>query len=325
MLSLGFWEPVLILAGLNAIIAIGVYITLMSGQASLAHAAFAGIGGYTAAVLTTNFHVPFPLAILAGASVGLVVGALLSLVTMRMSLLVVALTTLGFGETMVVIAFNIEYLGGAQSFSGIPLYTSIGLVYAVLALVLFVTWRFDHSRLGLAARAVRDSSVTAAAMGINVPLVRILTFALGGGIAALGGGLSAHYTLVINPGDMSFFESFRYKLFVLTGGSYTFLGPLAGALALTLLPEALRVALALSDVLSQSLRFMIYGIIVVLVVIWRPQGVITRVPTGVRARFPWPGRPAARVSPAAKVATLAAESRAERADASLGRPGADRP
>lgn len=302
MFSWGFWSPVLVLAGVNSIVAVGVYITLLSGQASLAHAAFMGMGAYTAAVLTTNFGVPFPLAILAGMLVGLIAGALLSQVTMRMSELVVALTTLGFGETMVIIAFNTPYIGGAQSFSGIPLHTTIGLVYAVLVVVLFVAWRIDHSRIGLAARAVRDSRVTAAAMGINVPWIRMLTFGVGASIAALGGALSAHYTLVVNPDDMTFFRSFGYKLFVLCGGSYTFLGPVAGAMTLTVLPEALRTTLSLSDTVSQSLRFLVYGLIVVLVVIWRPQGVITRVPTGVSWRLPgFGGRRAKRAAGATAV------------------------
>lgn len=274
----------MVTAGLNAIVALGVYVTYLSGQASLAHAAFMGMGAYASAVLTTNFGAPFPLAILIGTLVGFVGGSLLSFVTMRMGVLVVALTTLGFGETMVILAFNTEYLGGAQSFSGIPAYTNIGMVYVALALVLFVTWRLDHSRIGLAARAIRDSRITAAAMGINVTWIRMTTFGLGAAMAALGGTLSAHYVLVVNPEDMTFFRSFGYKILVLFGGSHTFLGPLVGAIVLTFLPEALRLAFSLSEAFSQSLRFTAYGLIVMLVVLWRPQGIVTRVPTGVPLR-----------------------------------------
>lgn len=299
MLSLGFWEPILITAGLNAIVALGVYITLKSGQLSVGHAAFMAMGAYTAAVLTTNFGVAFPFAVLGGMLVGLLVGGLLSLVTMKMNELVMGLTTLGFGETMVVIAFNTEYIGGANSFSGIRLMTDLRLVSIVLAAVIYLAWRLDCSRLGLAARAVRDSPVTAAAMGINVPWVRVLTFGLGASIAGLGGALSAHYTLVVNPDDMTFFRSLGFVIFVVFGGSYAIWGPVAGALVLTILPEVLRVVLSLSEALSLSLRFIAYGLILVLVVLLRPEGVITRVPTGGRPWFLRPRRAPPSPEPAA--------------------------
>src|SRR3989454_10996338 len=165
----------------------GVYFSNSAGALSAAHAAIAGMGAYTGAVLTTNFDWPFPVALLAGALVGCVIGLLLSLLTLRMNELVAGLTTLAFGETMVIIAFNLDYIGGANGFIGIPLETTFAAVYLVLALVVFVAWRFDRSRLGYAARACRDNVHAAAAMGINTPWVKTLVFALGGGIAGAGG------------------------------------------------------------------------------------------------------------------------------------------
>src|SRR5262249_2190974 len=153
----------------------------------------------------------------------------------------------------VVLALNTPYIGGAQSFSGIHAETTIWHVYGALAVVLYLCWRLDHSRLGLAARAIRSNPDAAPAMGIDVPWVRIATFGLGGLIAGLGGALSAHYTLVVNPEDMSFFQSFTYKMFVLFGGSYVAGGPVAGAMILAILPEVLRLLLSLSDKASLSL------------------------------------------------------------------------
>jgi branched-chain amino acid transport system permease protein len=273
-----FWAPVLITAGINSIIALGLYITMSSGPLSVAHAALAGMGGYLGAVLTTNFDWPFPLAIAAGAALGCGTGLLLGLLIVRMNELVAGLTTLGFGETMAVVAFNIDYIGGANAFTGIPLRTTIGLVYAVLAVLLFVAWRYDDSRLGFAARATRDSPVTAAAMGINVIWVKSLTFGIGAAIASLGGVLRAHYILVQGPEDMGFFISVGILIFVVFGGSYTFWGPLFGAMTLTILPELLR--------FSAKDRFIIYGILLTLMVIIRPQGLITRVPTRTGAAVP---------------------------------------
>lgn len=269
-----FWSPVLITAGINSIIALGLYITMSSGPLSVAHAALAGMGGYLGAVLTTNFGWPFPLAILAGTALGFVTGLLLGLLIVRMNELVAGLTTLGFGETMAVIAFNTDYIGGANAFTGIPLRTSLGLVYVVLAVIALAARRYDHSRLGFAARATRDSPVTAAAMGINTVWVKSFTFGIGAAIAALGGVLRAHYILVQGPEDMGFFVSVGILIFVVFGGSYTFWGPIFGGMVLTILPELLR--------FSARDRFIIYGVLLTVMVIIRPQGLITRVPTGAK-------------------------------------------
>src|SRR5205823_5743821 len=124
------------------------------------------------AVLTTNFDWPFLVALLAGVLVGFLTGMLLALVTLRMNELVAGLTTLAFGETMVIIAFNLDYIGGANGFIGIPLETTFAAVYLLLALVVFIAWRFDRSRLGYAARACRDNVHAAEVMGINTAWVK---------------------------------------------------------------------------------------------------------------------------------------------------------
>jgi branched-chain amino acid transport system permease protein len=272
-----FWVVTLITAGLNAIITMGVYFSNSAGALSACHAALAGMGAYLGAVLTTNFEWPFPVALLAGALIGFAIGMLLALMTLHMNELVAGLTTLAFGETMVIIAFNLDYIGGANGFIGIPLETTFDNVYLLLALLVFAAWRFDRSRLGYAARACRDNAHAAAAMGINTPWVKTLVFALGSGIAGLGGVLRAHYVLVQNPDDMGFFFSVNYLIFWVFGGSYTFWGPVFGALFLTILPELLR--FSLYD------RFIIYGVILTAIVIVRLQGVITRVPLGRQPAF----------------------------------------
>ena len=273
----GFWQVTLIYAGMNAIIVMGLYFCASAGSLSVAHAAIAGMGSYMAAVLTTNFGWPFPVAILFGAGVGFLTGIFLAVATLRMNHLVAGLTTLAFGETMAVVAFNIDYVGGANSFIGIPLHTSFGLVFVVLAILVFAAWRFDTSRLGYAARAVRDNPVTAAAMGINVPWVKTMVFALGCSMAGMGGAFRGHYILVQNPDDMTFFFSLTFVIFWVFGGSYTFVGPLFGALFLTIIPEVMR--------FSIYERYIMYGLILTVVIILRPQGVITRVPLGIQIRL----------------------------------------
>jgi branched-chain amino acid transport system permease protein len=243
----------------------------------MAHAALMGMGAYTAAILTTDHSWPFPLAIAAGALVGAIVGTFLASVTIKMSELVLSLATLGFGETVTVIAFNAPLTGGAKGFTGVPLLTTPPIVLIGLLLVIYIVWRYDGSRVGLAARAVRDNPLAAAAMGIDVLRVRMLTYGLGGALAAAAGTLAAHYATVVSPDDLRFFLSLGFLLYVVFGGSYSMWGPLVGAGVLTTLPQVLR--------FSREYRFILYGLLILFVILLRPQGLITRVPTGRRPRF----------------------------------------
>jgi len=267
-----FWEATLTSATINATITQGLYVSNSAGALSVAHAAIAGMGGYLAGVLTRNFGWPFVPSILVGAALGFAAGALLAALTLRMNPLVAGLTTLAFGETMVVLAFNIDYIGGAQTFYGIPPHTTLANAFLVLAVVVLIAWRFDRSRSGLAARACRDDAVAAAASGVSVPWVKIFVFALGAAIAAAGGAMRAHYILVQSPADLGFATSVTFVIFWVFGGSYSIWGPIVGAGFLTILPEALR--------FSSEDRFMIYSAILVAMIIARPQGMIRRRRTG---------------------------------------------
>ena len=199
MMMYAYWEPVIIITLINVILTIGLYVTAMSGQLSLATAAIAGIAGYLAAVLTTNFEWPFVPATVAGMIAAALVGAFIAAVTVKMRDFILKLTTLAFGEAVAVVCFNIDYIGGANSFTGITLHTDIWAALVATALALYVAWRFDGSRLGMAARAVRDDPMAASATGVSVLWTRMVTFALGGAIVGAGGSIQAHYILIINP------------------------------------------------------------------------------------------------------------------------------
>lgn len=277
MPSFGFFEPILIFTLLNVTMALGLYITALSGQLSMATAAIAGVGGYLAGVLTVKFGMPFPIAVAAATVAGSMVGATLALLTSKMRDFILKLTTLAFGEALAVLAFNWDYIGGANSFTGLQLQTGLGTCTLAVAVALFVAWRFDQSRLGLAARAVRDDPLAAGAMGISVPGIRITTFALGAAIVGMAGAVQAHYVLVVSPSDLGFFVSLNYIIFLLFGGLQTMWGPVLGAVLLTVLPEALRFA--------NEYRLIVYGAIIIAVVLWRPDGLLRRVPLGVPQRL----------------------------------------
>jgi len=118
----------------------------------------------------------------------------------------------------------------------------------------------------------------AGVMGINVVWVKVFVFAMGSAIAAVGGALHAHYVMVQTAGDMGFWGGMNFMFFWIFGGSYTFFGPALGAMVLTVLPEVLR--------FSMNARFILYGLLLMIVVIVRPQGLIPVMPMGTRLRLP---------------------------------------
>jgi branched-chain amino acid transport system permease protein len=280
MPNFAFFEPILIFTLLNITMTLGLYITAMSGQLSMATAAIAGVGGYASGVLTVKFGIGFVPAIMISVLFAGAVGAALALLTSKMRDFILKLTTLAFGEALSVLAFNWDYIGGANSFTGLTLHTGLWTCVIGALIALYVAWRFDVSRLGFAARAVRDDPLAAASMGISVAHIRVITFALGAALVGMGGAMQAHYVLVISPHDLGFFVSLNYIIFLLFGGMYTLWGPIVGAVLLTVLPEALRFA--------NEYRLILYGLIIVAVVLWRPEGLIKRRPTGVGRRlFGW--------------------------------------
>src|SRR5437763_2649289 len=277
MPSFLYFEPVLIFTLLNVMMALGLYITALSGQLSMATAAIAGVGAYFSAILTAKWGWPFLSGIVFAAVIGAALGALLALVTLRMRDFILKLTTLAFGEALAVLAFNWEYIGGANSFTGITLYTTLPQCVLAALLALYVAWRFDTSRLGLADRAVRDDPLAAGAMGVSLMQVRVTTFALGSALVGIGGALQAHYLLVISPHELGFFVSLNFVIFLLFGGLQTLWGPVLGAPLLTALPELLR--------FTSQYRLILYGLIIVAVVLVVPEGVLTRKPTGQARRL----------------------------------------
>jgi branched-chain amino acid transport system permease protein len=161
----------------------------------------------------------------------------------------------------------------------------VGTCAIVALIALYIAWRFDGSRFGFAARAVRDDPDAAASMGISVRRIRIITFALGGMLVGLGGAVQAQYVLIVSPSELGFFSSINYIIYLLFGGLYTLWGPVLGASILTIAPEALRFAAAY--------RLVAYGVIIIAIVLWRPDGLLRRVPTapcGAGRRHILPGR-----------------------------------
>jgi branched-chain amino acid transport system permease protein len=261
------YSTLILFSGVAALLALSIYVTLMAGQLSLGNAALAAIGGYAAAILTRDHHTPFWLAVTSGALLATAVAVIIGIPSLRLRGVYLAIATLAFGEVVRVAALNLRITGGALGLVGIPALATFWHVYGALAVVAFFFYRLERSRTGRAFAAIREDETAAQAMGIRVTYYKVLAFAIAGFVSGLAGGLSVHFTYVINPAQASFAEAVNILTYAVFGGTATFLGPVVGGIVLTVLPEALR--------FLKEYRLLLSGAILVLVPIYLPRGVLT--------------------------------------------------
>lgn len=264
-----FWavySNLVLTLGTNALLALSIYLTLSCGMLAMANAAFMGIGAYAAALLTMNYEAPFALALAGGMAAPALAAFAIGKPTLRLSGVYLAMATLAFGEVVRIVILNTESLtGGALGLNGIPPSTQWWHVALALALVLFGLWRLNRSRIGRAFEAIKEDDTAAGLMGIDVSGHKLLAFVLGAMIAGLAGALNAHLTFFIGPNEYGFDRGVEILTMAILGGINGLLGPVLGALILTLLPELLR---SLND-----FRLVFNGLVLVLIVLFLPQGV----------------------------------------------------
>lgn len=257
----------IVFSGLNVLMAWSFWVILSSGQVSLGNGAFMALGAYIASVLTVKLGVPLVPAVLAGAILTAVLGMLVGITAIRTRGIYLVMVTLGIGEIVQVTLINLQVVGGLRGFTGMR-GTTVWLVVAVVLLVGLVLWRLMRSPIGKALAAVKEDEVAAAAAGLHVTQVKLIAFGLGAFVAALAGGLYAHYILYIRPDQFNVQISFLAALYVIFGGVDNLLGPVLGAIVMTLLPEYVRPL--------QEWRFTFFGAIILLLIIFRPDGLVTR-------------------------------------------------
>ena len=268
-------------------VVLGLGLNIVVGQAgllNLGYVAFYAAGAYTYALLYQHFGIGFWMALPLGALAATVLGILLALPVLRLQGDYLAIVTLGFGEiTRIVLENWNEFSFGPSGISGIPrpglfdMEMSIheATVYLYFLMILFcvitvfVVNRLQNSRTGRALLALREDEIACQAMGIDKTRVKLTAFALGSTWAGLMGVVFAAKTTFVNPGSFTFLESAMILSIVVLGGMGSIPGIIIGAFLLILLPEYLR---AFSDY-----RMLIFGIIMVIMMIFRPQGIISSV------------------------------------------------
>lgn len=269
-----YYYQIAIYVGINIILASSLnLINGFAGQFSLGHAGFMAVGAYTSAVITTELQIAgnsilyapiFALALLSGGVVAAIFGLIVGIPSLRLKGDYLAITTLGFGEIIRVIVQNLDFLGGARGFTGIPKISNFFWVFSITAVLIFLIRNLINSTYGKAFLAVRDDEIAAEAVGISSTRVKVIAFVTGAFFAGMAGALYANFVTYINPAQFSFLKSFEIVVMVIIGGMGSILGVILSAILLTILPEALRSV--------AQYRMVIYSLLLIVIMITRPRG-----------------------------------------------------
>jgi branched-chain amino acid transport system permease protein len=308
------WVRILDFAMLYIMLALGLNIVVgYAGLLDLGYIAFYAVGAYLYAMLASphfGIHLDLWMLMPLGAGVAAVFGVLLGAPTLRLRGDYLAIVTLGFGEIIRIFLNNlnapINITNGPQGINLIDpikvgdlslsqtltvagvsfpnLYLYYYFFLAATLVVIFISVRLQDSRIGRAWVAIREDEVAAEAMGINTRNIKLLAFAMGASFAGVSGGLFAGFQGFVSPESFNLFESIIVLCMVVLGGMGNIAGVILGAVLLTTLPEALRYLgelqrAAFGEILidPQALRMLVFGLTLVLVMIFRPAGLLPSV------------------------------------------------
>jgi len=276
---------VAIMTMIFAILAMGLDLVLgYCGQYSFAQGAFFGLGAYASALLALHFGLPFVVTLPLAVVIAAAAGVLLGIPALRLSGHFLAITTIAF--QIVVYLIMAQWYGlthGMEGLSGIPAVGSVqilgttlarfdtpnGMYYLTLALFglsVLIAVRLARSRIGLEWLAIHDDELLARALGVDSMRRKVLAFAVSAAMAGAAGAILAHYLHSIHPAEFSVWTSATILAMTVIGGRGTVLGPILGAVLLTLLPEVLRSA--------DEFRLIIYGALMIIFVTFFPVGLV---------------------------------------------------
>lgn len=274
-----YYLHVINLSAIYSLIIIGLnLLSGYTGQTSMGQAGFFAIGTYVAALLMMNLKLPFLLAGGVAILTAAVFGLIISIPTMKLSGPYLVLATVGFGEIIRLVLLNwTPVTRGAAGLVGIPYPEFFGLkivserqffylIITFLAMGTFIALRLAKSKIGRTLSAIREDEIAASAMGVPVNHYKVAAFVISAMFAGLAGVLFGSFSGVTSPDSFTFDESVAFLSMSVIGGNKTIAGGILGAFVLTILSEMLRA--------FQGIRLIIYGLILILTVIFMPNGLI---------------------------------------------------
>jgi branched-chain amino acid transport system permease protein len=287
-----YYGRIINLIGINITLAVSLnLINGLAGQFSIGHAGFMAVGGYTATFLTVYYGrqiaglfgstLADPLgasivmvpSLAAGACAAALAGLLVGIPSLRLKGDYLAIVTLGFSEIIRVIILNIPAVGGATGFTDAIPITNFFWIFAMVVLTIVITRNIALSTFGRALFAIRSDEIAAEAMGINTTRYKVLAFVISAALAGVAGGLSGQlFANPLSPQNLNFVKSIEVIVMIVLGGIGSITGAVLGATTLTILPEALRTF----DQQFPGLRMVIYALLLILLMIFRPQGLLGR-------------------------------------------------
>jgi branched-chain amino acid transport system permease protein len=290
-----YYTRILMLSGISITLAVSLnLINGFTGQFSIGHAGFMAVGAYSSAYFSVNYGVnlanslgggtlgwivALTLATLVGALFAGIAGLLVGIPSLRLKGDYLAIVTLGFGQIIVVFLNNIEAIGGARGYSGIPIVQRFFWIFLVAVLTIVVVYNIVNSAFGRALISIRDDELAAEAMGVHTTRYKVMAFVISSAMAGAGGVLLAHFDGYLNPKSFEFIKSFEILIMIILGGLGSIVGSVIGAIVLTILPESLRA--------FAEYRMVIYSLLLIILMITRPQGLLgsTNAFKGLRKRL----------------------------------------
>ncbi len=260
----------------------GVYVlTGLTGMFSLGQAAFMAIGAYASGLLVLRAHLPIALACVLAVVMATGVGFLIGYPVVRLRRDYISLVTLGFGEAIAALLNRMTFLtGGASGLTGIPRTVGLGITAVSAVVVLTLVAFFKNSKYGRQCIALRGDELAAKAMGINVTKVKMTAFLLSVALTSYSGCLYAFYMSYVDPTGFGWKKSADWVIMVFFGGVNSLTGSTLGAFILSALPQALRSL--------QSYRYVIYAVLVLIILNFKPSGLLGEwelSPRNIRALF----------------------------------------
>lgn len=264
-----FYEITLATICINIILAVSLnLVTGFTGQFSLGHAGFMSIGAYVGALINMEMNSTggFIIGILLGAVAAAIVGVLIGIPTLRLKGDYLAIATLGMAEIIRVVFLNMDITNGAAGLNGIPRYTNWLWLFVFTTLTIILINNFVRSSQGRACISIREDEIAAESMGVNTTKYKVMAFAIGAFFAGIAGALYSSYFYFIKPNIFGFMKSVDILVIVVFGGMGSITGSVIAAIVLAVLTTFLQA--------YSELRMIIYALLLVVIMLFRPQGLL---------------------------------------------------